>query len=151
MFCTWSLDVFSTTGQDTLPKNSACEIESSFSVGDHQSHLRKLYQDLDLSRLNSSGLHRIVILAKVGDKEGRVSDGIMTCMDTHTEGHWNRKKAGCLSLTTQDRNRISYVHTNARRPRDTPGVMMTTQMIHSQTQRIGQHSIGCHRCRYHRR
>jgi hypothetical protein len=110
---------------------------------------KALYQDLDLSRLNSSGLHRIVILAKVGDKEGRVSDGIMTCTDTHTEGHWNRKKAGCLSLTTQDRNRISYVHTNARRPRDTPGVMMTTQMIHSQTQRIGQHSIGCHRCRYH--
>jgi hypothetical protein len=50
-----------------------------------------------------------VILAKVGDKESRVSDGIMTCTGTHTEGHWNRKKAGCLSsLTTQDRNRISY-------------------------------------------
>jgi hypothetical protein len=44
MFCTWSLDVFSTTGQDTLPKNSACEIESSFSVGDHQSHLPAMTQ-----------------------------------------------------------------------------------------------------------
>jgi hypothetical protein len=122
MICTWSLDVFSTTNQDTSPKSSVCEIESSFSVGDHRPHLRKLYQDLDLSQLNSSGLHRVAILAKVGDKEGRVSDGIMTCMDTHTEGHWNRKKAGCLSsLTTQDRNRISHVRTNAQRPRDTPG------------------------------
>jgi hypothetical protein len=120
--CTWSLDACSTTNKDTPPKSSVCEIESNFSVGDPQLHLRKLYQDLDLSQLNSSGLHRLEILAKVGDRGGRVSDGIMTCMyDTHTEGSWNRKKAGCLSsMTTQNRNRVSYVRTNARKPLSTP-------------------------------
>jgi hypothetical protein len=122
MFCTWSPYVFSTTNQNILPKNSACEIESSFSVGGHQSHLRKLYQDLDLSRLSSSGLHRLEILARAGDSEGPVSDGIMTCTGAHTEGKWNRQKAGCLSpLATQDRNRILYVYSNADKPRSAPG------------------------------
>jgi hypothetical protein len=46
----------------------------------------------------------------------------MTCTGIHTEGKWNRQKAGCLSsLATRDRNRISYARSNADKPRSAPG------------------------------